>query len=172
MAFEQLKRGIVIDGRGAQVRVQFEDSDQLISGWLDVVQSSALGIKTFTRPRTGSQVVCLMDARCEAGVVLGAVYSDADPAPAGDEGTLHFEMPDGSTAIWDGGTFTLKHASGITLSVAGGKLVVDGNLEITGDLVVAGNTDLKDATTNGNLTVTGNTDLRNTLINGVPQVGS
>ncbi|WP_299773136.1 phage baseplate assembly protein V [uncultured Tateyamaria sp.] len=171
MNFEQMKRGIVVDGRGSQVRVRFEDNDQVVSGWLDVVQRSTAGMRVFTRPKPGSQVVCQMDANREAGVVLGAVYSEADLTPAGSEETAHFEMPDGSTVIWEGDTFTLKHASGITLSVAGGKLVVDGNLEVTGDLVVAGNTNLKDTTINGDLAVTGNTNLKNTLINGVPQVG-
>ena len=155
MQHEQMKRGIVVDGRGSQVRVRFEDNDQMISGWLDVAQRSTAGIKVFTRPKSGSQVVCLMDANREAGVVLGAVYSDADPAPVGNEGTVHFEMPDGSTVIWEGGAFTLNHASGIVLSVADGKLVVDG------DLVV-----------HGNVSVSGRANLMETTINGVHQVGS
>ncbi|WP_171182390.1 phage baseplate assembly protein V [Ruegeria sp. HKCCD8929] len=144
-----MKRGIVVEGRGSQVKVRFEDNDQVISGWLDVVQRSTAGMRAFTRPKPGSQVVCQMDANREAGVVLGALYSDADPAPAGDEGTVHFEMPDGSTVIWKGGTFTIDHASGIVLSIAGGKLVVDGDLQVTGDLTVAGATDLKSTTING-----------------------
>ncbi|WP_160175167.1 phage baseplate assembly protein V [Ruegeria halocynthiae] len=149
-----MKRGIVVDERGSQVRVQFEDNDQLISGWLDVVQRSTSGVKVFTRPKVGSQVVCQMDANREAGVILGAVYSDADPAPAGNEGTVHFEMPDGSTVIWEGGAFTISHASGIVLSIAGGKLVVQGDLEVQGAV-----------------TVTGSTTLGATSINGINQVG-
>ncbi len=151
---EQMKRGIVVDGQGSRVRVRFDDNDQMVSGWLDVVQRSTAGMKVFTRPKPGSQVVCLMDANREAGVVLGAVYSDADPAPTGNEGTVHFEMPDGSTVIWDGGTFTINHASGIVLSIAGGRLVVQGNLEVQGDV-----------------SVTGQTTLANTSINGVNQLG-
>jgi len=158
---EQMKRGIVVDGRGSQVRVRFEDNDEVISGWLDVVQRSSAGMRVFTRPKPGSQVVCAMDANREAGVVLGALFSDADPAPAGGEGTAHFEMPDGSTAIWDGGAFTINHASGIMLTIAGGKLVVDGDLEVIGDLAVA-----------GDVQVTGDTSLAVTTINGVTQVGN
>lgn len=146
---EQMKRGIVVDGRGAQVRVQFEDNDGVISPWLDVAQSSTTGMRMFTRPKPGSQVVCLLDAHRESGVVLGAVYSDADPAPAGHEGTVHFEMPDGSMVIWEGGALTIAHASGVTLTLAGGKLVVDGDLQIAGDLSVTGKTDLTDTKING-----------------------
>ncbi|WP_052265421.1 phage baseplate assembly protein V [Ruegeria sp. ANG-R] len=155
MQSEQMKRGIVVDGRGSQVRVRFEDNDQVISGWLDVVQRSSAGMRVFTRPKPGSQVVCAMDGNREAGVVLGALYSDADPAPTGGDGTMHFEMPDGSTAIWDGDAFTIDHSSGLVLTIAGGKLVVDGDLEITrnvmvsGDLVVSGDTTLKDTSING-----------------------
>lgn len=159
MQNEQMKRGIVVDGRGSQVRVRFEDNDQMISGWLDVMQRSTAGMRSFTRPKPGSQVVCQMDANREAGVVLGALYSEADPAPAGGEGTMHFEMPDGSTVIWDGGTFTISHASGIVLSIAGGKLVVDGDLDVTGNLSVT-----------GDMTVEGDTELKNTKINGINQV--
>jgi len=159
MQNEQMKRGIVVDGRGSQVRVRFEDNDQLISGWLDVAQRSTAGMRVFTRPKTGSQVVCLMDANREAGVVLGAVYSNADPAPAGNEGTVHFEMPDGSTLIWEGGTFTINHASGIELTIAGGKLTVNGDLGVTGNVSIG-----------GDLGVDGDTDLKNTKINGITQV--
>ncbi|WP_170433019.1 phage baseplate assembly protein V [Ruegeria arenilitoris] len=154
MQHEQMKRGIVVDGRESQVRVRFDDNDQMISGWLDVAQRSTAGMKVFTRPKPGSQVVCLMDANREAGVVLGAVYSDADPAPTGYEGTVHFEMPDGSTVIWEGGTLSINHASGVVLSIAGGKLVVQGDLQVQ-----------------GNVTVTGQSTLANTSINGIIQVG-
>ncbi|MCG7518851.1 phage baseplate assembly protein V [Ruegeria sp. Ofav3-42] len=154
MQSDQMKRGIVVEGRGSQVKVRFEDNDQVISGWLDVAQRSTAGMKVFTRPKPGSQVACLLDANRESGVVLGALYSDADPAPAGGDGTAHFEMPDGSTVIWEGGTFSINHASGIVLSISGGKLVVQGDLEVTGDL-----------------TVTGQTDLKATKINGITQVG-
>lgn len=146
---EQMKRAIVVAGRGSQVKVRFEDNDQMISGWLDVVQRSTAGMRAFTRPKPGSQVVCQMDANREAGVVLGALYSDADPAPAGDEGTVHFEMPDGSTVIWEGGSFVVNHASGIKLSIAGGKFIVQGDLEVHGDVTVTGKTDLKATTING-----------------------
>ncbi|WP_171182357.1 phage baseplate assembly protein V [Ruegeria sp. HKCCD8929] len=144
-----MKRGIVVEGRGSQVKVRFEDNDQVVSGWLDVVQRSTAGMRAFTRPKPGSQVVCQLDANREAGVVLGALYSDADPAPSGDEGTVHFEMPDGSTVIWEGGTFTIDHASGIVLSIAGSKMIVQGDLEVHGDVTVTGKTDLKATKING-----------------------
>lgn len=154
------KRGIVVQGRGSQVRVQFADNDDVISGWMDVVQRSTSGMRVFTRPRVGSQVVVAVDDNREHGVVLGALYSDVDPAPAGSEGTLHFEMPDGSSLIWDGGFCTIDHASGLQITLGDGKITLKGDLEVDGDVSIS-----------GDVQVSGKTDLADTKINGVRQVG-
>lgn len=167
MAIDQMMRGIVVEGRGSQVRVRFEGNDALLSPWLDVMQLSTSGMRMFTRPKPGSQVICQMDAHRESGVVLGAIYSERDPAPDGDEGTLHFEMPDGSTMIWEGDVLKIDHASGISFTLAGGKLVIDGDCEITKDLKVGG-----DLAVAGDVAVDGETELQDTKINDIPQAGA
>lgn len=140
---EQIKRGVVVEGRGSQVRVRCEDNDNVLSPWLDVGQRSVSGMRAFTRPAPGTMVAVAMDARRESGVVLGALYTDANPAPAGGDGTAHFEMPDGSTVVWEGGALNIQHASGVSLSLSGGKLAVTGDLEVAGNLKVSGSTELQ-----------------------------
>lgn len=151
---DQFKRGIVVEGRGAQVRVRWEDNDEAISGWLDVSQVASSGMKFYSRPAPGSLVACLVDQNRESGVVVGALYNDQDAAPADSAETLHMEMADGSVLSYAGGVLTFAHAGGAVIEVAGSSVTITG-----------------DCTLDGNLTVKGNTDLEDTKINGVTQVG-
>lgn len=156
----EFKRGIVVDGRGSQVRVRWEDNDEAISGWLDVSQVASLGMKIYTRPAPGTMVACLVDQNRESGVVVGALYNDQDPAPADSAETLHMEMDDGSTLLYAGGVLTITHCGGAVIEVAGADVTITANVTITGTATIAGNLD-----------VTGTTDLKTTKINGVTQVG-
>lgn len=146
-----MKRGIVIEGRGSQVRVQFEDNDGVISPWLDVVQSSTKGTKVYRRPKAGSMVLCDMDKNWETGSVIGALYSEADPAPGDSDGLMHVEFGDGTVLSYDeaGGALNISLASGLQLAMSGTTLVLTGNLEISGDLTVAGSTSLAGTSING-----------------------
>lgn len=97
------RRGLVtaVDAANAKVRVQFPDSDGLISNWLAVVVPFALGAKAFWVPRLNSQVIVLVDENLEDGVVLGAVYSKADPVPSAPALALHAEFEDGTILEYD-----------------------------------------------------------------------
>ena len=59
----------------ARLRVTFNEFDQMLSYWLPVVVTKTQNDKAYWLPDIGEQVVCLMDERDEAGVVLGAIYS-------------------------------------------------------------------------------------------------
>ena len=53
-------------------------------------------------PSVGSQVAVLLDEQGEAGVVLGALYSDREPPPPGQAaGRVHLEFQDGSSVTFD-----------------------------------------------------------------------
>mgnify|MGYP000359674778 CR=1 FL=1 len=147
MPNDQFRRGIVVDGRAGQIQVQFEDG--MVSPWLDVAQGATRGARMYVRPDVGSMVACMMDRTQESGTVVGALYSEADPAPADNASTVHMEFDDGSVMTYDGGALNFSHASGLTFNIAGGIMTVDGNLTVTGDLQVAGSTDLKNTTING-----------------------
>lgn len=156
-----MKRGIVVEGRGNQVRVQFEDHDGMISPWLDCAQPTTIGKRSYRRPKAGELVRCFLDDKGETGEVLYAIYNDQNPAPADDDDLIYEEMPDGSTMEWKSGSIKITHASGIVVTLAGGKAVIDGNVEISQNLKVS-----------GNLEVEGSTDLKSTKINGITQVGN
>ena len=150
-----LKRGIVVAGRGSQVKVRFDESDGVISPWLDVAQPSTIGKRSYRRFKKGEMVRCYLDRKGESGEALYAIYNEENPAPADSDDVIHEVMPDGSTLVWQSGSITVNHASGIVVTLTGGKAIIDGNVEIT-----------------GNLTVDGQTTLKNTTINGIRQVGS
>lgn len=150
-----MRRGIVVEGRGSQVRVQFDEHDGALSPWLDVAQTSTIGKQSFTRFKKGEMVRCYLDRKGESGEALYAIYNDQNPAIADSDDVVQGVLPDGSTYIWEPGRLQVSHASGVSATFAGGKLVVDGDVEITGKLTVEGATDLKDTKING-ITQVGN----------------
>ena len=150
-----LKRGIVVAGRGSQVKVHFDESDGVISPWLDVAQPSTIGKRSYRRFKKGEMVRCYLDRKGESGEALYAIYNEENPAPADSDDVIHEVMPDGSTFEWRSGSITVNHASGITATLTDKKAIFDGNVEIT-----------------GSLTVDGQTTLKGTTINGIRQVGS
>lgn len=150
-----MKRGIVVDGRGSQVQVQFDDADGVISPWLDVAQESTLGKRSFRRFKKGEMVRCYLDRKGESGEALYAIYNDENPAPADGDELFYEEAADGSKLEWGVGYFRYTNAAGTVFEVAGADVSVTGNLKVSGDVTVGGSTDLK-----------------NTKINGVTQVGN
>jgi hypothetical protein len=73
----------------ARVRVVFEAEDQLVSWWLPVLQPKTLADQVYWMPDLDEHVVCLLDEHAEFGVVLGAIYSEADAPPVASLEKLH-----------------------------------------------------------------------------------
>lgn len=98
-----LKFGIVthIDESKALVRVQFTDIDAVISYWLPVLKAKTLKDKQYWMPDIGEHVVCLLDENGEEGVVLGAIYSDADSVPIVSRDKYHIKFSDGTIIEYD-----------------------------------------------------------------------
>jgi phage baseplate assembly protein gpV len=98
-----LRVGIVseADVIGARVRVTFPDYDHLLSYWLPIVVPKTQNDKAYWIPDIGEQVICLMDLRDEAGVVLGAIYSSADLAPVFSADKWHLGFRDGAAFEYD-----------------------------------------------------------------------
>jgi phage baseplate assembly protein V len=125
------------DATRCRVRVTFPDRDQMQSWWLLVVVPKTQNDKAYYLPDIGEQVVCLMDEYDEDGAVLGAVYSSADPAPAGlSADNLHWRAGDGAVFDYDRATHALSvnAPSGATITVAasGATITIDagGNVSI------------------------------------------
>ena len=84
-----------------RLRVVFAEFDQMVSYWLPVVMPKTQNDKVYWVPDIGEQVVCLMDARDEAGVVLGAIYSQPDNSPVQSADKFHVSFKDGTTMEYD-----------------------------------------------------------------------
>jgi phage baseplate assembly protein gpV len=89
------------DSAQARVRVVFEEFDQMLSYWLQVLASKTQDDKSYWMPDVGEQVVCLMDERDEAGVVLGAIYSAADIPPVDSSDKYHLAFKDDTSIEYD-----------------------------------------------------------------------
>lgn len=98
------------DGTNCRVRVTFREFDQMLSYWLPVVVPKTQDDKVFWLPDPGEQVVCLMDEHDEAGVVLGAIYSQPDRPPVADANKYHIGFKDGTSFEYDRGLHVLRAA--------------------------------------------------------------
>jgi phage baseplate assembly protein V len=127
---------VAIDEVTCKVRVEFPDRDDgdgktLVSDWLPVGQKKTLGDLEYWLPDLDTQVACLMDDLLEAGVVICAIYSDADPPPVTNKDLYYRRFKDGTVIQYDR---------------AGHKLLADikGDIEVkaTGkaDVTIAGKT--------------------------------
>src|SRR5208283_4568902 len=98
-----LRLGIVQDQDLSlcRLRVTFNEFDQMLSYWLPVVVPKTQNDKAYWLPDIGEQVVCLMDSRDEAGVVLGAIYSQADATPVQSGDKFHLGFKDGTSIEYD-----------------------------------------------------------------------
>ncbi|NTU68921.1 MAG: phage baseplate assembly protein V [Chlorobiaceae bacterium] len=105
-----MKIGIVTATEPAtcKVRVQFQDQDAVVSDWLPVMQKKTLRDKDYWMPDFGEHVVCMMDENEEFGVVLGAIYSDADAPPVSSQDKYYIAFDDGTTVEYDRAAHKLK----------------------------------------------------------------
>jgi len=105
----RFKVGVVAacDEEGPRVRVRFPDLDNLTSHWLPVGVAKSLKDRYYHLPDVGEQVACLMDARFEEGVVICAIYSDADKPPVANGDKTHVRFGDGTTLEYDRASHTL-----------------------------------------------------------------
>lgn len=142
------------------VETEVEGQVGMESAWLPVMVQWSLGAREFVMPTIGEQVVCLMDDRCEWGVILGAVYSDADPPPDVPAKAWHRTFPDGTILQYDPEAHELlAHVVGTATLEATGDVMVHSDADAT---VQAGGTATVQAPTitlDGAVTVTGTLDV-------------
>lgn len=105
-----LKFGVVsgVDAAKGLVRVKFDDNEGMESWWLPVASPFTLKNKAYLMPQAGEHVACMMDDNCEAGVVVGAIYSEADKPPVDDAGKFHVLFEDGTFLEYDTKEHLLK----------------------------------------------------------------
>lgn len=145
-----------VDTARAQVRVRFPGRDNLVSFWMPVLQQRTMGDQYYWLPERGEQVYCLVDAEGVRGVVLGAIYSDADLPPTDDADVRMVKFSDGTTVEYNrsahrleiqvvggaGAEIRVSSAGDVRVEAAGALHLVAGStmdLEATGALTVRGN---------------------------------
>jgi len=90
------------DPENCLVRVKFPDTDELVSGWLQVVQQQTLKNKHYYMPDIEELVVCVFLGNGPiAGFVLGAVYNDIDTPPYNGDDTYYREYKDKTLLQYD-----------------------------------------------------------------------
>ena len=100
-----------------RLRVTFNEFDHLLSYWLPVVMPKTQNDKAYWLPDIGEQVVCLMDAFDEDGVVLGAIYSQADRTPVQSADKFHLGFKDATSVEYDRAAhlFAMKFSDSTTI---------------------------------------------------------
>lgn len=145
-----------IDQAACKVRVVFQDQDGMVSDWLPVMQKKTLHDKVYWLPDLDEHVVCLMDENEEAGVVLGAIYSDADAPAISSQDKYQVKFQDGTTIEYDRAAHKLRaDVKGDIEVIASGDLTATVQGSMTG--TVTGNTTLTTPTftVNGNVVING-----------------
>jgi len=146
-----LQFGIVeeVDDAKALVKVRLPALDDMVTHWLHVLADDSLDDKDYALPDPGTQVAILLDPRGEDGVMLGALYSEADRPPVSTRDKWHRKFSDGTTIEYDRaapklavdaqgdieidatGNVTLKAQGDITIESVTGQLKIKSLLPLT-----------------------------------------
>ncbi|MBE8611536.1 phage baseplate assembly protein V [Morganella morganii] len=90
-----------VDAKTVRARVRLPDHDNLRTWWLDVMQNNTYRNKDYFLPDVGEQVKVLMTPDGVEGVILGAVYSDKDPAAINNPDKRRTDFADGTYVEYD-----------------------------------------------------------------------
>jgi phage baseplate assembly protein V len=152
-----IRIGVVVkvDGMKARCRVLL---DGLESAWLPWCADAGL-VSVWRAPSVDEQVIVIAPAGdMSRAVVIGSLFSEANPQPATEAKRLHrIAYNDGATVDYDqyvhdlrinlpaGATMTVIANGGVTIR---GDVSIEGSLHTTGD-TVAGNISLQQHTHRG-----------------------
>ena len=155
-----LQFGIVesIDAGRHMLKVSLPALENIHTEWLPMLTAAAGGNSFYSLPDRGELVACILDARGENGVVLGALYNQADSTPVNNNnvwmkkfsnGTvISHNRNSGEVCVQTGGAViveadtVLVKAGDITLdaptTTATGSLLVQGQLTYQGGMAGSG----------------------------------
>jgi phage baseplate assembly protein V len=84
------------------VRVKFEDTDNLVSGNLQILKNKTLEDKDYSMHDIGEMVACIfLGNGSTSGFVLGAIYSDKDKPNENNQEVWAKEFKDGTKIRYD-----------------------------------------------------------------------
>lgn len=126
-----IRRGVVVDRDPTtmRVKVQFEDEDDVVTQWIDVTAKSATGTSAFQMPGHNDEVWCAMDAKGEAGCLLGSRYNSKDTPPANSNDVVTVTFAGGFIQLdTASGNVTLKSPGSVTIEAAGDVKITAANI--------------------------------------------
>ncbi|KVO25415.1 baseplate protein [Burkholderia ubonensis] len=118
-----IKFGTVSASKPGFARVRLTDLGNMRTMWLPIAYPKTLADQVCWTYDSGEQVAVLLDSRGEDGVIVGAVYSDADRPPVSDPNKFIVRFKDGAILEYDRATHVLS-CSGMQ------KVIVDSKAEI------------------------------------------
>jgi phage baseplate assembly protein V len=116
------------------VRVKLPDTDELVSGWLQVVQQQTLKNKNYFMPDIEELVVCIfLGYGPIAGFVIGAVYSeDVDTPPYDGQDIYYTEYDDKTLLQYDREKHEITgNIKGNVVATVDGNDGTDGTVDVT-----------------------------------------
>ncbi|WP_322080229.1 phage baseplate assembly protein V [Burkholderia cenocepacia] len=178
-----IKFGTVSASKPGFARVRLTDLGNMRTMWLPIAYPKTLADQACWTYDNGEQVAVLLDSRCEDGVILGAIYSDADRPPVTDPNKFIVKFKDGAVLEYDRATHTLTCSGMQTVIVdskseillrAGEKVTFDSpEAEFTGNATIKGKLTYQGgmagsggdgATLTGNMKIDGNVDATGTIM--------
>ncbi|MDH0512655.1 phage baseplate assembly protein V [Comamonas terrigena] len=133
-----IKFGTVSASKPGFARVRLPEADNMRTMWLPILYPKTQNDQACWTYDNGEQVAVLLDARGEDGVILGAIYSDADRPPTASPDKFIVKFKDGAVFEYDCAmhTATLQGVQNVFIQ-AGTKVTIDAvDTEITGNLTV------------------------------------
>lgn len=139
-----------VDNSKGLFRVRFEE-DGIVSPWMSGIVPNSKSTKFALPYEKDEHVVCSMDDHCDTGVILGALYSKA-AQPTITGGKYGVEFSDGSKVEFDpaSGKLTIEAQGEVNISAAP-KVVITGNLEVSGFIKANGEVTAMATSTNVSL---------------------
>lgn len=140
-----------INPQNGTVRVRFPDMDDKVSKELKIIYSKTYLDKSYFMPEINEIVLCIfLPGTQEEGFVLGAFYNQEDTVPVSDPNKKAWYFSDGGIVEYD------KAKGGLTINAIGkveikapdveitaGNIILNGNVKVSENLEVSGNSTLK-----------------------------
>lgn len=146
------QEGIVsqIDAKQHLVKVHIPALEDFETAWLPMITPNAGGNQFYCLPDVGELVAVILDARGEAGVVLGAMYNDEDTPPTQNAQIWMKKFSNGTVISHDRSTGNVIVQTSGTITATAPQVIINGNVQINGSLSVSDG-----ANVNGSIQATG-----------------
>lgn len=129
-----------VDEASHSLRVKIPVLDEMETDWLPMATPAAGGNRFYSLPDVGELVVCLLDARGEAGCVIGAIYNATDKPPVSDQNKWVKRFTNGTVISHDrrSGEVVVETPGKVEIKAAQKVDIQSPQTEITGNATVNG----------------------------------